>query len=486
MGRATLPLILLLTACPAESTTVAPSSPAGDTEPPVADAEGSVRLILNDPAGRDAPSAACQVELCTALLELIEGAEHSIDFAIYGMRDQPAILAALIQAKKRGVRIRGVVDRDLEGNNYYSSTEDLVAAIVDVHDDAEADATLAEREAKKKKKWGDRAPACDRPEGFAGPVQCLIYDLEEQCLVAAHASREMMKEGEAIMHDKYFVVDGRYVWTGSTNVSDSGIGGYNANLVTVIDSAVVAGWYTAEFEQMYNDGRYHALKESHGELRAQLGDTQVQVLFSPQDRPVANAVRPILQGAQERIDIAVFFLTNKHITSDLIDAHRRGVKIRIMLDATAATNGYTKHELLRVAGVPVRVENWGGKMHMKSAAIDGKVVITGSMNWTSAGEYSNDENTVILRSAEHAAQYHAFFDRIWDDVGEQWGRGRPDPESRASGSSCTDGVDNDFDGLADGEDPGCGPNPPALAPLPPHALVPKSENGNCPYWREGM
>jgi len=27
---------------------------------------------------------------------------------------------------------------------------------------------------------------------------------------------------------------------------------------------------------------------------------------------------------------------------------------------------------------------------------------------------------------------------------------------------------------------------PALPPLPPHALVPKGDTGNCPYWRQGM
>jgi phosphatidylserine/phosphatidylglycerophosphate/cardiolipin synthase-like enzyme len=442
--------------------------------------------LLHDPAGRAAPSQKCEVEICTALLELIEGAEESIDFAIYGMRDQPGILAALEAAKARGVRVRGIVDRDLEGKNYYSSTEDLVAAIVDVRGDMEADQKIAEQERKKKKKWGERESPCERPDGFTGPVQCLVYELGPKCLVAAHASREPMNEGEAIMHHKFFVVDRRFVWTGSTNVSDSGIGGYNANLVTVVDSTTVAGWYAAEFEQMYDRGLYHTLKESLGTLKTRVGDADLEVYFSPQDRAISQAIRPLLQKAESKIDIAVFFLTNKHITADLIDAKLRGVQVRIILDATAAKNGYTKHELLRTADIPVKIENWGGKMHMKSAAIDGKTVITGSMNWTSAGEFSNDENTIIVHSATHAAQYHAFFDTLWGSIDDRWLQGRPDPESIASGTSCSDGVDDDFDKLVDGEDPGCGQDPPALPPLPPHALVPKSDQGNCPYWRPDL
>ena len=37
----------------------------------------------------------------------------------------------------------------------------------------------------------------------------------------------------SIMHNKFFVVDRRWVWTGSANLSDSGTGGYNANIVAV-------------------------------------------------------------------------------------------------------------------------------------------------------------------------------------------------------------------------------------------------------------
>jgi phosphatidylserine/phosphatidylglycerophosphate/cardiolipin synthase-like enzyme len=280
------------------------------------------------------------------------------------------------------------------------------------------------------------------------------------------------------MHNKFFVVDSRYVWTGSTNISDSGTGGYNANLVALLDAPHVAKWYVDEFEQMYTGGRYHALKHSAGVHQAELGNAFVELLFSPQDHPIKAAVRPLLQQARERIDIAVFFLTHKLIAEDLIETHRRGVKVRIILDATGATNEYTKHELLRAAGIPVKVESWGGKMHMKSAAIDGKTVIAGSMNWTSSGEFSNDENTLLIHGDEIAQQYHAFFDTTWNGLDERWLTKDPAPESRDSGTACTDGSDNDFDGLVDAEDPGCSGTPAAVE-LPPWRIVPKGSRMTC-------
>ena len=486
--RVAFPLLFAasLIACDSTRASTSPDRSTPDVSGPTpGDPDGTIRLLLNDPSDRVGTSEACDIELCTSLLELIEGAQTSIDFAIYGLRGQPRILAALEAAKARGVKVRGIVDRDVAGANYYSDTDAMVRALGDVRDDRKVDVAL-EREQKQYDRANkfEAEPSCERPDGFQGFVQCLAYDLGDRCLLATHASREQFgggdddSEGTAfnkIMHHKFFVVDGRYVWTGSTNVSDSDAGGYSANVVVVLDSPTLASWFTREFETMWVDGKHHQHKPKNGELRTTVGDAEVQLLFSPQDKAVNEGVRPVLKRAQKRIDIAVFFLTHKAITKDLIDAHNRGVEVRVILDATAATNGYTKHELLRAVGIPVKVEAWGGKMHMKSAAVDGEWVIAGSMNWTSAGEWDNDENTLIIRSPKLAAQYHEFFDSMWAGIPERWASENPDPESRDSGSSCTDGFDNDHDHLADAEDPGCSENPPPLPELPPHWIVPKDK-----------
>ena len=116
-----LPAMLALTGCP---------KPKGDAAvaPTIADPEGKLELLLYQPGDRPAPADRCDVPLCSSLLGLIEGAQTSIDFAIYGMRNQSQVMAALAAAKARGVKVRGVVDRDREGKNYYSSTDAMVEA----------------------------------------------------------------------------------------------------------------------------------------------------------------------------------------------------------------------------------------------------------------------------------------------------------------------------------------------------------------------
>jgi hypothetical protein len=78
-----------------------------------------------------------------------------------------------------------------------------------------------------------------------------------------------------------------------------------------------------------------------------------------------------------------------------------------------------------------------------------------------------------LRSPELAAQYHAFFERTWKALPDSLLAVNPDPESQLSTTSCSDGVDNDYDKMIDMEDPGCSASPPPLAPMLPWRVVPK-------------
>lgn len=439
----------------------------------------SIELIVQDPTQYDSPADRCQARVCTSLLNLIDGAQRSIDFAAYGMRNQSALLDALIRAKARGVRIRGIVDRDLAGRNYYSSTDDWVEELGSITDDLAREAAPDDE--------GDFNPRCNRPAEFDGPLQCLAYDMGDSWLLAEHASREDFTDPEAggvnrIMHNKFFIIDGRFVWTGSANISDSGTGGYNANVVVVAQSEALSALYSAEFEQLRSRTTPEASKVADGVDRLLVGAADVTVWFSPQDDAMRFGVQALIARATSTVEVAVFYLTNKWVVGELLAAHQRGVEVRVIVDATSAKNGYTKHELLRAAGIPTKVENWGGKMHMKAAVIDREFLVVGSMNWTRAGEDTNDENTLLIRSGRLANQFSGAFEQLWQSVPATWAGSyqRPDPESADSGNSCHDGVDNDFDELIDQDDPGCSPGSAPIKDLPPHRIIPKTGRAGPP------
>ena len=98
-----------------------------------------IELLFNSPISFDSPKKQSSSKVGKSLLNLIDGANNTIHFAIYGMRNQPRILDALIRAKKRGVSILGIVDKDIYNNNYYSDTNELIKLIDYIKSDYDSD-----------------------------------------------------------------------------------------------------------------------------------------------------------------------------------------------------------------------------------------------------------------------------------------------------------------------------------------------------------
>ena len=351
-------------------------------------------LYLNYPTAL--PSEKTTTSFGKELIKLIKNAKDEIVFAIYGLRGQDEILNALIEAKKRGVVIKGVVDSDSHDKNYYSDTFKLYR-----HFDIKSD----------------------------------------------HISY--------IMHNKFFVIDKKILWSGSSNISDTGTGGYNANNAIVVKDKRVAKVYLDEFRQMFYQKRFHRKKSSHTTLHVKTATSTISIFFSPKSNTYKNGIKELIEGAKEYIYIPIFYLTHKSLSHQLIEAKKRGVDVRVILDATAARNRYSMHKYLRKQGIPIKVENFGGKMHVKSIIIDDKYFVTGSMNLTEAGNSKNDENTLIIKNVELAKEYKRYFLKLWSAIPNKYLYIDPNPESFESGNSCFDGIDNDFDRTIDSKDKMC-------------------------------
>ena len=404
----------------------------------------NLQIHVNSPIDKTGPNQKCVNDICTSLLNLINDAKSSIDFAIYGLRGQPQILNALIKAEKRGVFIRGIIDKTVDGKSYYSDTYLLERKLDNIKSDHQSD--LRTKSFLKKKNIKDNSE-CERPNFTNGPLQCFEGK--------GYASKDEIFFTGDIMHNKFFIVDRRFIWTGSANLSDTGTGGYNANIVAELDSSYFADFYTQEFEQMYILGDHHRQKKKmkKQEIKKYINPSTISLFFSPQGYAMYRGVIPLIDKAEKSIDLSIFFLTHKNVSKALVRAKKRGVNVRVIIDATGATNGYSKHKYLRENNIDVKVENWGGKMHMKSALIDKKHIIVGSMNWTSAGESKNDENTLIIMEDEkNGKKVSEFFEKLWISIPEKFLYKDADPESLDSGSSCFDGIDNDFDNKVDKKD----------------------------------
>ena len=84
--------------------------------------ENNIQLFFLSPLKQKKPKNECKNAACKSLLENINKAQASIDFAIYGINEQDKIFNALIKAQKRGVKIRWVTDLNENNKNIYYDT----------------------------------------------------------------------------------------------------------------------------------------------------------------------------------------------------------------------------------------------------------------------------------------------------------------------------------------------------------------------------
>ena len=342
------------------------------------------KLLLTDFTQKLKPDRKCSSNICKEILSNINQAQSSIDIAIYGYSSVPAIEQAIKNAQQRGVKIRLVHDMDSKGNNIYENTLNLAKLIQNTQSDRNS------------------------------------------------------KEASFIMHNKFYIFDNKTVITGSANLSHTDMSGYNSNAVVVINSEEAANIYRREFEQMY-EGRFHSVKTSMNKTS--------NIYFSPQDKTITNGVLPLIKGAKNYIYIPAFIVIENRIIEELISAKKRGIDVRIIADALNASARHSRVKDLRENGVPVKIENYAGKMHSKTMIIDDKYLLLGSMNFSYSGENRNDENFIILANPEAAKFYKSFFLYLWDKIPDKWLKYYPKAESFDSVGSCSDGIDNDYDGL---------------------------------------
>jgi phosphatidylserine/phosphatidylglycerophosphate/cardiolipin synthase-like enzyme len=130
----------------------------------------------------------------------------------------------------------------------------------------------------------------------------------------------------------------------------------------------------------------------------------IEVYFSPQGG-CTQAVVDELATAKTTVLVQAYSFTSAPIAKALIDAHKRGVDIKVILDKSNATARYTAADFVLHAGIPCWIDPLHAIAHNKIMVIDGADVITGSFNFTKAAEYHNAENMLVIHDSNLAKHY---------------------------------------------------------------------------------
>ncbi len=225
-------------------------------------------------------------------------------------------------------------------------------------------------------------------------------------------------------HHKFCVVDGIKVWTGSYNITDSGTL-YNNNNALAIECEELAQAYQREFNEMWGadsgapgDCHFSTHKSPQSETHFVCSGVPVDVYFSPTTNPepdrALDAILNEMNNAETSFQFCMFAFTSYPIGSKVVQLHQRGLTVQGVLDADQSEFSSSQYTMMKNAGVDVildeSVDPHGSLLHHKFGVIDYQstdaVVITGSYNWSTAAQFTNDENSLFIHNQEIARRFY--------------------------------------------------------------------------------
>lgn len=287
--------------------------------------------------------------------KIIDAAKNTLDIAVFDIDDENAV-NAIIAAKKRGVKVRVVTDSD----------------------------NISEK-------------------GSPGTPRKVLQKMKSSGITIKDDKRN------AFMHHKFVIVDNRIVLTGSLNLTWNALYRDNNNSLKITSKELAAN-YKAEFDRMFEHGIFGPNQHEIPNKSVHVEGSTIKTFFSPKGG-TKEAILNELNKAQKSIKFMAFSLTDKDVQQVLLSKFKAKIDVGGIFDGCMISQ-YSAYESLITKNIPVLIDGNQALLHEKVFIIDGYTVITGSYNFSSNAEDSNNENTLIIKSATIAHFYEAEFERL--------------------------------------------------------------------------
>lgn len=186
----------------------------------------------------------------------------------------------------------------------------------------------------------------------------------------------------------------------------------NRVIVTIVLCGVISGCSSTAADQET------ALKSTTPEDAA-ASPAKVQVNFAQEGDHPEEAIINMIKETKSTLDVAIYSINYEPIVDAIIDAAGRGVKVRIITDQEHVVEKDKQQnalELMKKAGIPIKVNAHGGKMHLKMMISDSGKVEAGSFNYLKSSVKENDDVALIIQDDSTAKTFENAFNNMWNDT----------------------------------------------------------------------
>ena len=141
-------------------------------------------------------------------------------------------------------------------------------------------------------------------------------------------------------------------------------------------------------------------------------EDMAEAWFSPHG-DCSQRIRTLLAQAKQTVEICVFTITDDRLTSAVLEAHGRGVRVRIITDNDKAADLGSDADRFLQAGIGLRMDRTEYHMHHKFAVFDNAILLNGSYNWTRGAAANNEENFVVTNNRRLVDIFSKTFEDLW-------------------------------------------------------------------------
>lgn len=140
-----------------------------------------------------------------------------------------------------------------------------------------------------------------------------------------------------------------------------------------------------------------------------------EVYFSP-SADCEEKIIDRINKTQKKLYIAVYSLTSVPLTNAILNAHQRGIDVKILTDRTQAGTKNSKVRFLNQKGLNIKVHSRHNIMHDKIAIFDEQTFLTGSYNWSTKARRSNVDNCLFISGEPNVNKaVLAEFEKLWHE-----------------------------------------------------------------------
>lgn len=142
----------------------------------------------------------------------------------------------------------------------------------------------------------------------------------------------------------------------------------------------------------------------------------------------------LMDSATKTLDVADYDFDLANVADAMVRAKGRGVTVRMVTDTDTLSNVkdlaiQSAFGKLKGAGIPIVDDQRGPIMHNKFTVADNATVETGSWNYTDGDTYHLNNNQIIIRNPQIAANYTTEFNKMFErrTFGPNKAKGVPNP-----------------------------------------------------------